>query len=106
MARGRIFSLIEEKLLQDNYDKTIAELESILLKQGYTRSRKSINRKLEKMRDDGDIGFRSKETVRRSYKQRKRQEKEVTMANKVPSWGDESSAPTGFDTGAGWEDVE
>ena len=103
MARGRIFSLVEEKLLQDNYDKTIAELEAILLAEGYVRSRKSINRKLEKMRDEGDIGFRSKDTIRRSYKQRTRQKKEDKVTEESP-WGGSSS--DGFDTGAGWGDVE
>ena len=51
MGRGRSFSLLEEKLLQENFDKTIAELEAMLLQHGYRRTRKSINRKLEKMRD-------------------------------------------------------
>jgi hypothetical protein len=34
------------------------------------RSKKSINRKLEKLREEGKIGHRSKETIRRAYDQR------------------------------------
>lgn len=109
-GRGRSFSLIEEKLLQDNYDKTIAELEGLLLQHGYRRSRKSINRKLEKMRDEGDIGFRSKDTVRRSYRQRTRQKKvePTELDAQGNSWGDRSGSNTnsGFNTGVGWDDVE
>jgi len=72
MGRGASFSPIEVEILKNNYDKTIVELEELLLKQGYRRSRKSINRKLEKLRETGEIGLRSKETVRRSYRQRDR----------------------------------
>lgn len=70
MGRGTDYSPAEEQLLLDNYDKTIVELEGMLAKQGYTRSRKSINRKLEKMRSENVIGLRSKDTIRRAYKQR------------------------------------
>jgi hypothetical protein len=99
MGRGRSFSLLEEKLLQENYDKTIAELEEMLLQHGYRRTRKSINRKLEKMRDDGDIGFRSKDTIKRSYRQRTRQKKtEPTDRN--------DTSGSGFNTGVGWDDLE
>ena len=105
-GRGRSFSLIEEKLLQDNYDKTIAELEGLLLQHGYRRSRKSINRKLEKMRDEGDIGFRSKDTIRRSYRQRTRQKKTepTELEGQDNPWGGNSSG--GFNTGVGWDGVE
>jgi hypothetical protein len=110
MGRGRSFSLVEEKLLQENFDKTIAELEEMLLQHGYRRSRKSINRKLEKMRDGGDIGFRSKDTIRRSYRQRTRQKKAepTELDNQDNSWGDSSGSKTasGFNTGVGWDDLE
>lgn len=105
-GRGRSFSLIEEKLLQENYDKTIAELEGLLLQHGYRRSRKSINRKLEKMRDEGDIGFRSKDTIKRSYRQRTRQKKTepTELEGQGNSWSDGDSA--GFNTGVGWDDLD
>jgi len=105
MGRGRAFSPLEEQLLRENFDKTIAELEEMLLQRGYRRSRKSINRKLEKMRDDGGIGFRSKDTIRRSYKQRTRRKK--MEAGEEPaqseSWRNNNN---GFDTGTGWDDLD
>lgn len=92
MGRGRSFSEVEIELLKDNYDKTIAELEEILLKNGYKRSRKSINRKIEKLREDGEIGLRSKDTIRRSYRQRNRNPS-------APSNIDEPSFGSGFGEG-------
>lgn len=99
-GRGRTFSLIEENILKNNFDKTIVELEELLIKQGYRRTRKSINRKLEKMREEGDVGFRSKNTVKRSYKQRTRNKKPEAPETQ---WRDD--AGSGFNTGVGW-DVE
>lgn len=72
MGRGSGYSPLEEELLRENFDRTIVELEELLRKNGYARSKKSINRKLEKMREAGEIGLRSKDTVRRSYRQRGR----------------------------------
>lgn len=96
MGRGRSFSPIEEELLIKNYDKTISELEELLLENGYKRSRKSINRKLEKLREDGIVGLRSKDTIRRSYRQRNRQNKtEPTKIEDGDAW----------DTGHGWDDA-
>ena len=95
MGRGRAFSPVEEAILKDNYDRTIAELEKLLGERGYVRSRKSINRKLEKMREDGEIGFRSKDTVRRSYRQRNRRTKQPEFAPAVDP----------FDTGLDWDDL-
>jgi hypothetical protein len=110
MGRGRSFSLLEEKLLQENYDKTIAELEEMLLQHGYRRSRKSINRKLEKMRDEGGIGFRSKDTIKRSYRQRTRQKKTepTDLDNQGSTWGSgtESRSDGGYNTGVGWDDLD
>ena len=110
MGRGRAFSPVEEELLRNNYDKTIAELEELLCASGYIRSRKSINRKLEKMRESGEIGFRSKDTVRRSYRQRTRRSKKLEPTKLENGWGsDEATFDTGegsFDTGAGWDDEE
>lgn len=73
-GRGASFSPVEIDLLVENFDKTIVEIEKIFKEQGYNRSRKSLNRKLEKLREDGDIGKRSSETVRRAYRQRTREE--------------------------------
>jgi len=95
MGRGRAFSPIEETILRENYDKTIAELEKLLSESGYSRSRKSINRKLEKMREGGQVGFRSKDTVRRSYRQRNRR-------TKLP---ETSPVQDSFDTGLDWDEL-
>jgi hypothetical protein len=103
MGRGRAFSPIEEELLRDNYDKTIAELEELLLAQGYRRSRKSINRKLEKMRESGDIGFRSKDTIKRSYRQRTRRSKKLEPTKLAEANGWDTGEGT-FDTGIGWDE--
>jgi hypothetical protein len=114
MGRGRAFSPIEEGLLKQNYDKTIAELEEILAKHGYIRSRKSINRKLEKLRENGDVGFRSRDTIKRSYRQRTRRNKKLQPTEIVASnrggWdsGDGSfdSGEGSFDNGVSWDDTE
>ncbi len=98
MGRGREFSPAENQLLLDNYDLTIVELEALLAKHGYTRSRKSINRKLEKMREEKTIGLRSKDTVRRAYKQRN---KKPEVAD-GPSFDGGSSFEGGF-SGGKWE---
>ncbi len=84
--RGRGFSPGENQIILDNYDKTIVELEQLLAKSGYNRSRKSINRKLEKMREDGEVGFRSEATIRRAYKQRGKS----SETDDSPSFGDAS----------------
>lgn len=102
MARGRSFSPIEEQLIRENYDKTIAELEEILLDNGYKRSRKSINRKLEKLRDEGVVGFRSRETIRRSYRQRTRRPHNVEPTKLEDSF---DTGEGDFDTGVDWDDV-
>ena len=61
----------EEVFLIENYQTmTTKELVTAL-----ERSEKSINRKIEKFRDEGKIGHRSKETVRRAYNQRTRKTK-------------------------------
>lgn len=41
------------------------------------RSRKAISRKIEKLRKDGTIGHRSKETIKRAYRQRTRGKKKT-----------------------------
>lgn len=103
MGRGRSFSPIEEEILKENYDKTIAELEELLFVQGYTRSRKSINRKLEKMRENEDIGFRSRDTIKRSYRQRTRRSKKLGPTKLVNGWG---AVEGTFDTGISWDEAD
>lgn len=106
MGRGRAFSPIEEGFLKANYDKTIAELEELLLGLGYVRSRKSINRKLEKMRDEGLVGFRSRDTVKRSYRQRIRRSKKLEPSKLgTPVDDGWDTGDTSFDTGVGWDDA-
>jgi len=59
----------EEEFLINNYaTMTTEELHNAFP----TRSKKSINRKLEKLRDEGKIGHRSKDTIKRAYYQRGR----------------------------------
>ena len=59
----------EVEFLVENFDKmTTDELHNHLA----GRSKKSINRKLEVLRDEGRIGHRTQETVRRAYYQRGR----------------------------------
>ncbi|MCK5017729.1 MAG: hypothetical protein KAS32_11760 [Candidatus Peribacteraceae bacterium] len=59
----------EEELLVKNYaTMTTEELHNALP----NRSKKSINRKLEKLREEGKIGHRDKTTVKRAYYQRGR----------------------------------
>lgn len=89
MGRGSSFSAVEIDLLVENFDKTIAEIERLFKEQGYNRTRKSLNRKLEKLREEGDIGKRSSETVRRAYRQRTREE------------GPSDNEDTGFGEGFG-----
>lgn len=104
MPRGREFSPAETQLILDNHDMTIAELEAVLAKNGYFRSRKSINRKLEKLRENSVIGFRSKDTVKRAYKQRS---KKPAGAPAAPSFGSGPSFGEGsWDSGGGWDDNE
>lgn len=59
----------EEQFLIDNYESmTTEELAAALDR----RTKKSINRKIEKLRLEGRIGHRSRETVKRAYYQRTR----------------------------------
>lgn len=67
----------EEKILIENFDKTNDEL-SALLK---GRSKKAITRKLEKLREEGKIGDRSRQTIKRAYKQRHRRTKAEILAD-------------------------
>jgi hypothetical protein len=106
MGRGREFSSYELDLLVKNFDLTIIELEELFLKHGYSRSRKSINRKLEKLREEGDIGMRSQNTVQRAYKQRNKRGKLASPSelDGGPSLRDgDSSFGSGFGE-ASWDD--
>jgi len=62
----------EIQILIENYEyKTTDELMGLLP----GRNRKSINRKIEKLRKEGKIGHRAKTTITRAYRQRKRNKK-------------------------------
>jgi hypothetical protein len=100
MGRGASFSAIELELLIENYDKTISEIEKIFREHGYNRTRKSLNRKLEKLRKDGDIGKRSSETVRRAYRQRTREE----GPEEIKDEGFGQGFGSGFGSGASFKD--
>lgn len=99
MGRGRSFSPGEVRILKENYDRTIAEIEELFRKAGYKRSRKSINRKIEKLRDSGEIGLRSEDTIKRSYKQRTRrhQNSAPTPLEKDSSPFERNRSGSGFD---------
>ena len=110
MGRGLSFSPAEIELLRENFDRTIAELEELLAKHGYVRSRKSINRKLEKMREDGAVGFRSRDTIKRSYRQRTRRNKrleptklEENQASFDEGGGSFDDGDASFDSGEDWD---
>ena len=102
MGRGMGFGPAETQLLLDNHDMTIAELEQLLAKHGYNRSRKSINRKLEKMREENIIGLRSKDTVKRAYKQRNKKKAPTEVESGFSSGS--SFESTSWDSGAGWDE--
>jgi hypothetical protein len=67
----------EERILIDNFDKTNEELSKLL----NGRSKKAITRKLEKLREEGKIGDRSRQTIKRAYKQRHRRTKAEIMSD-------------------------
>ncbi len=101
MAKGMFFSLAETEIIIKNYDKTVLEIMKELEKEGYSRSAKSINRKIEKLREDGELpdgGLRSKSTRNRAYRQRgkvPRTDSEPSLRD-GPSF-DNSSFGSGFD---------
>lgn len=67
MARKK-WKRSEKKYIVENYaTKTTEEICNHL-----RRDRKSVNRMIEKLRDEELIGYREKKTVDRAYKQRKR----------------------------------
>ena len=104
MGRGLTFSLIEEELIMDNADLTTAELEELLRSQGYHRSRKSIARKLEKLREEGKVGLRSRSTRSRALDRRQWQKKpeQVDPDQPTQSFKDlEGFSGESFDTGNG-----
>jgi hypothetical protein len=67
----------EEKIIIENFDKTNEELGKLLK----GRSKKAITRKLEKLKEEGKIGDRSKQTIKRAYKQRRRRTKAEILAD-------------------------
>ena len=67
MSHKVVWKRSEIEIIINNYaDCTTKELVDMLP----GRSEKAINRKIEKLRDDGKIGHRTDETVKRSYIQR------------------------------------
>lgn len=107
MGRGSSFSAAEVDLIIKYFDSTIAELEEIFRREGYNRSRKSIARKLEKLRESGEIGYRGRATIKRSYRQRGRRDnpKPVEDGGFGPSdWGDsEWDTGSSLDNGEDWK---
>lgn len=71
------WTMSEERILIDNFDKTNEELSKLL----NGRSKKAITRKLEKLREEGKIGDRSRQTIKRAYKQRHRRTKAEILAD-------------------------
>ena len=67
MGRGKVWLREEEELLIENVERcTIRELMRLLP----SRSQKAINRKIEKLRDEGTVGYRRSDSRRRSFYQR------------------------------------
>ena len=59
----------EEEFLIENYESMTTEELCLALP---NRNKKSINRKIEKLREEGKVGLRNRETVKRAYYQRTR----------------------------------
>lgn len=91
------FTPREDEIIKSNYDKTIFEIEALLLREGYRRSRKSINRKIEKLREANAVGHKSKETLSRSYRMRGKKAKVAEES----SFDDFATGGPGFDNGEG-----
>lgn len=106
--RGRDYSANEEELLITNYQRmTIYELEDLFRKNGYDRSRKSLNRKIEKLRDLGLIEGRAADVVKRSYKQRTKQPAPTAKSPTDDNgWSKEDSWGEGFPKESGWDDED
>ncbi len=67
MGRGKVWLREEEEILIENVERcTIKELMNLLP----SRSQKAINRKIEKLRDEGTVGYRRSDSRRRSFYQR------------------------------------
>jgi len=69
----------EIEFIIDNYETMTTEE---LHKHLPNRSKKSINRKIEVLRDEGKIGHRNREAVQRAYYQRGRGKNRDTETNK------------------------
>ncbi len=101
MARGIEFSPVEIDLLLENYDRPLKELVALFKKKNYNRSAKSISRKIEKMRQKGEIGLRSDEAVKRAYQLRGK--KPVAEAQPTLRGGDGGFGGPSFSSGDGWD---
>lgn len=65
-ARRHPWTLTETKLLIEHFDKPPKELEGMFPK----HSINSINRKINRLRKQGKIGYKSSETIKQAYRQR------------------------------------
>lgn len=90
MARRISWKRSEIEIIINNYaDSTTKELASMLP----GRSEKAINRKIEKLRDEGRIGHRTNDTVKRAYYQREPKRKfdkskRTSSRGKLPIFND------------------
>lgn len=67
MGHGKIWLREEEEVLIENVERcTIKELMRLLP----SRSQKAINRKIEKLREEGFVGYRRSDSRSRSFYQR------------------------------------
>lgn len=67
MGHGKIWLREEEEVLIENVERcTIKELMRLLP----SRSQKAINRKIEKLREEGLVGYRRSDSRIRSFYQR------------------------------------
>lgn len=107
MPKGRFFSYSEDTLLLENQDKTVYELQQLFIKNDFIRSAKSISRRIEKLREEGRIGLKNADTIKRAYKQRGKKRPDVVgFGGPSSDWGSNSSDWAGrSDWGSSdWED--
>lgn len=67
--RKKTWRRTEKNFIIENY----AEMTTDELCEYLGRDRKSVNRMIEKLRDEGKIGYRNQKTIDRAYKQRNRE---------------------------------
>lgn len=107
-SRGRDFSFLEEELVIKYQDKMpLSQLVDLFRKHGYNRSPKSIARKIEKLREKGEVGVKDQEARKNSYKFRSKRKKAKPL-DELPEEGfPKSDWGEGFsktDWGSGFDD--